>query len=144
MGFYHKWTPSKTAKREFAQKMDEISEFCAKNGIQQSRNGDSYYFTIKGKNYRVSNHSVEASNAHAYNWLGEQSRDLYHPGGRKDDVIYIHASKTRIMDIYNDLKSGKKLDGRGNVIENTKTLKAVKMKAPKMTNSQLSRMARGR
>ena len=33
MGFY-KWTPSKTAKREFAKKMAEIDEFCKKNNLQ--------------------------------------------------------------------------------------------------------------
>ena len=50
-----KWTPSKTARREFAAKMDTITDFCQKNGIDQSR--DSYYFTIDGQAYRVSNHS---------------------------------------------------------------------------------------
>lgn len=110
---FGKWKPSKTAAREFAKTMDEISEFCAANGIQQSRNGDSYYFYLNGKNYRVSNHSVERSNAKAYDQLGQQIRDEYHPGGRHDDVIYIHASKTRIREIYNDLKAGYLLDGRG-------------------------------
>lgn len=115
MGFYRKWKPSKTARREFAQKMDAIGEFCADNGIHQSLNGDSYYFFLNGRNYRVSNHSVEASNAKAYDSVtGEQRRMEYHPGGREEDVIYIHASKTRIMQIYADLKAGYELDGHGN------------------------------
>lgn len=110
---YRKWRPSQTARREFAQQMEEISRFCMENGIDQSRNGDSYYFSINGKQYRVSNHSIEASNAHAYNWMGEQVRDKYHADSRSADVTYIHASKTRIIEIYNDLKEGYTLDGRG-------------------------------
>ena len=77
----------------------------------------SYYFTIDGQDYRVSNHSVEASNAAAFDYtLGVQRRDLYHAEGRKADTIYIHASKTRIIEIYTDLAAGRKLDGRGNRI----------------------------
>lgn len=114
MGYRYKWKPSKAAAREFAEKMDEIDQFCRENGIRHSLGNDSYYFQIDGQEYRVSNHSVESSNSHAYNWLGEQVREEYHPNGRKEDVIYIHASKTRIIQIYNDLKAGCKLDGRGN------------------------------
>lgn len=109
-----KWKPSKTKQREFAQKMDEIREFCANNGITHSVSMDSYYFCIDGQFYRVSNHSIECSNAHAYNEFGKQVREKYHADGREDNVIYIHASKTRIMDIYNDLKNGYSLDGKGN------------------------------
>lgn len=109
---YGKWKPSKTKAREFAQTMDEINDFCVQNGISQSAKGDSYYFRLNEKNYRVSNHSVEASNSHTYSDLG-QIRELYHPNGREADTIYIHASKTRIIEIYNDLKAGYELDGRG-------------------------------
>lgn len=114
MGYGYRYRPSASARREFAIKMKEIEEFCYENGIDKSRSGDSYYFMIDGKKYRVSNHSVEASNAHAYNEFGECVREKYHPDGREDDVIYIHAGKTRIIDIYSDLKKGYKLDGRGN------------------------------
>lgn len=113
-----KWKPSKTAAREFAQRNREIDEFCIENGIDRSRNGDSYYFTIAGQAYRVSNHTVEASNAGATDWKGEQVREKYHEDGRKADTIYIHAGKLRIMEIFNALKAGKKLDGRGNIKEN--------------------------
>lgn len=113
MAYGRKWKPSKSAAREFAAKMDEIGAFCAEHGIDASRSADSYYFTVNGKSYRVSNHSVEASNARTHNELGEKLRDSYHPGGRNDDVVYIHASKTRIIDIYNDLAAGYELDGRG-------------------------------
>lgn len=95
--------------------MVEINEFCVKNGIDQSRSSDSYYFTINGQEYRVSNHSVESSNRRAFNSLGEKVREEYHSGGRENDVIYIHASKTRIIEIYENLKAGKVLDGRGNI-----------------------------
>ena len=107
----------KTAAAEFAKTMNVISDFCRDNGIQQSRAGDSYYFHINGKSYRVSNHSVEASNRAAYDELtGEQLRAVYHDGGRNKDTFYIHASKTRIIEIYNAIKSGKSVDHRGNII----------------------------
>jgi len=118
MAFKRKFTPSKTAKREFAQKMREIDAFCAANGITASRNNDSYYFTIRGQKYRVSNHSVEASNIAAYiddDTALEKIREKYHPNGREADTIYIHASKTRIIEIYNDLQAGLVLDGKGNI-----------------------------
>ena len=112
---YGKWKPSKSAAREFAKKMSEIDEFCRENGISQSRTSDSYYFEIDGQNYRVSNHSVEASNASAYDWTGEQIREKYHANERDGKVVYIHASKTRIIEIYENLKAGKTLDSFGNV-----------------------------
>lgn len=112
---YKKWSPSKKAKREFAEKMKEIYDFCAEHGIYASRTNDSYYFTINGVNYRVSNHSVETSNKAAYDEVsGAKQRPLYHDDGRKDDTVYIHAGKTRIIEIYNDLEAGFKLDGKGN------------------------------
>ena len=114
MGYYRKWKPSKTAAKEFAQTMNEIDKFCEANGISKSRTSDSYYFTIDGQEYRVSNHTIAASNAHAYNMYGEQIREKYHSDFEEDDIIYITAGKTRIMDIYNDLKAGYKLDRRGN------------------------------
>lgn len=116
MAYGRRWKPSKTAARQFAQEMETIRDFCTENGISMSASGDSYYFTINGQRYRVSNHSIEASNAHAYNDLGEKIRETYHDGGRKDDTIYIHAGKTRIIELYTALKAGKKLDGRGNEV----------------------------
>ena len=114
---YRKWKPSKAGAREFARQMDEIAAFCASHGITQSRAGDSYYFSINGKSYRVSNHTIKRSNAGAYDEItGEQRRELYHESGRGDDTIYIHAGKTRIVEIYNDLAAGHQLDGRGNRI----------------------------
>lgn len=118
MGFGYRYKPSKTKIREYAEKMDRIDDFCSKNNISRSANSDSYYFEINGQKYRVSNHSVESSNRGAYEeGAHEQIRELYHPEGREKDTIYIHAGKTRIMEIYENLKAGKELDGRGNVKE---------------------------
>lgn len=118
MGYYGKWKPSKAKAKAYAQEMDRINEFCRDNGIHASSSNDSYYFDINGKSYRVSNHSVESSNsgAYHYDWMTgttEKVRAEYHPGGRDKDTVYIHASKTRIIEIYTDLKNGYQLDGRG-------------------------------
>jgi hypothetical protein len=107
MGFY-KWKPSKHAKEEFVQKMRYIDAYCKEHHIEQSSTSDSYYFEINGQKYRVSNHSVESSNQYgAYK---------YHPEGREKDVIYIHASKTRIIEIHQNLLQGHKLDGHGYIV----------------------------
>lgn len=113
---YRKFKPSKAQARAFAQKMDEIDSFCRENAIDHSKSSDSYYFTIDGQNYRVSNHTIAASNRGAYNDFGEQIREKYHGNKEDDDVIYITAGKTRIIEIYTDLKNGYKLDRRGNRI----------------------------
>lgn len=112
MRFYKK-TFSKAAKQDFAIKMSEIDDFCIENNISTSHNNDSYYFTLNGVQYRVSNHSIESSNAKAF-IDGVQVRELYHDSKRDPNVVYIHASKLRIIEIYNDLKNGYELDGRGN------------------------------
>ena len=114
---YNKYRPSRTAARKFAQKMQEIDDFCREHGIAQSSTGDSYYFTINGQRYRVSNHTVAQSNRGAYDWTGEKVRNIYHPNGEDDDVIYITASKIRIIDIYSMLVAGRKLDRRGYPID---------------------------
>lgn len=113
MSYKFKYKPSKTKAKEFATKMNEIDDFCRENGISHSKSSDSYYFSIDGKNYRVSNHTVAASNSKAFNALGEQIRDKYHENGEEADTIYITASKTRIIEIYNDLKNGYELNRRG-------------------------------
>lgn len=103
-------------ERQRMEKMDELTElhkFCEYYGIHHSATMDSYYFSLNGKKYRVSNHSVEASNAHAYSWDGRLLRAEHHPMGREPDTVYIHAGKARIVQIYTDLLAGKELDGRG-------------------------------
>ena len=103
---------SKSEKQEFYEKMVEIEQFCKDNNIAHSVSMDSYYFTLDGKNYRVSNHTIKSSNARAFDEGGNQIRRLYHENEK--DIIYITAGKTRIIDIYNDLKNGYELDKRGN------------------------------
>ena len=115
---YGKWKPSKAKKQEFKRKMQEIEKFCDENKIKQSMSCDSYYFKINGQQYRVSNHAVESriGKIIGYDELMQPIREklLDFETTRDKDVIYIHASKTRIIEIYNDLKAGYKLDGRGN------------------------------
>ena len=107
-----KYRPSKSARVKFAQKMNEIDEFCKQHNISKSSTSDSYYFSLNGKNYRVSNHTIKASNNHAFNELGEQIRPLYHDENEKIDV-YITAGKTRLIEIYNNIANGVELDARG-------------------------------
>ena len=110
------WRPREDARKEFAQKMRKIDEFCAANNIShvQSVSGDSYTFQIDGQAYRVANHRVDTSGNRTYNVLGEQIQHN-HQEQAPTDIIHIHASKTRIVDIYNNLKAGLELDRRGNV-----------------------------
>lgn len=108
MSFY-KWHPSKTAKREFAKKMQEIDNFCAENNITASRTNDSYYFSLNGVDYRVSNHAPEKS---IYRDIFGNEQH-YHDSDFRNDTVCINASKTRIIEIYNDLKNGYQLDGNG-------------------------------
>ncbi len=108
-----KWKPSKKAARDFAEKMNAIDIFCAENGIHASKTNDSYYFTVNGTKYRVSNHTIAASNAAAFDEFGNQKRELYHPSGQEENTICITASKTRIIEIYTDLKAGYQLNKRG-------------------------------
>lgn len=116
--YRHKsWKPSKAQKEAFKQTMSEIETFVETHHIEHSSSYDSFYFTVNGKRYRVSNHSIEASNRAAYDELGNQKRELYHDWERDKDTVYIHASKTRLIQIYTDLEAGRKLNGCGVVIE---------------------------
>lgn len=111
--YKRKWKPSKTKAKEFAIEMENIKEFCYENGISHSKTMDSYYFTLDGIYYRVSNHTMETSNVHAYNDFGEQVREKYHNKDDFENLVCITAGKTRIIEIYNNLKDGKILDKRG-------------------------------
>lgn len=114
----YKKTFSRKAKSEFAAKMEEIQNYCIKHGITYSRTMDSYYFSLNGKRFRISNHTMAKSNAGAYNELGEKIRDLYHDdAAAAKELICIHASKLRIKEIYEALLMGYTLDGRGNIIK---------------------------
>lgn len=116
MGFY-KWKPNKAQAAEFMKQMNELEDFLFTHmDISASASRDSFYFTHNGTKYRVSNHSIEASNAKAYDYLGNQVRDKYHADQREQDTRYIHASKTRLIEIYNRITSGIEVDGYGNAI----------------------------
>ena len=106
----YKWKPSKSKAREFANKMNEIDEYCVKNGIQQSRSSDSYYFYHDGVAYRISNHAVERSiSRDGYRYHGDSAE-------YKKVVFCIHAGKTRIIEIHKAIISGAKVDHKGNII----------------------------
>jgi hypothetical protein len=81
--------------------MDEydIEQFCWENRINKCNN--SFYFTIRGRRYRVSDHS-----------LYERSNKNKHI----ERCYNIVAKPERIGEIYEALKTGKKIDVRGNII----------------------------
>lgn len=111
-----KWKPNAAARRQYGEQMENIRRYCQEHGITVSESGDSYYFEIGGTPYRVSNHTVEASNAGAYDERGEKVRPLYHPEGREPGTVYITAGKTRIIEIHTALLAGEQLDSRGRKI----------------------------
>ena len=103
---------SRTKAKEYAQEMEEVENFCRDNGISTSRSLDSFYFTLNGTKYRVSNHTLQASDRGMRDSLtGEKLRDSYH--NNDDDLVCFTAGKTRIEQVYSDLKAGHKLDKRG-------------------------------
>lgn len=104
---------SKTKAREYAIQMADIEKFCQENAIHSSGSLDSFYFVVNGTSYRVSNHTIEASNRGAYDELFQKIRDCYHNVELEKDVVKITASKLRLPEIYNALVAGKKLNKRG-------------------------------
>lgn len=108
-----RWRPTKAQMKEYISKMNEIDEFCKVHNIERSASSDSYYFTLNGQDYRISNHTIEASNKRAYDGSGRQKRHKYHPDEREDNIKYIHASKTRLIEIYKILETGCEVDGYG-------------------------------
>ena len=104
--FGFKYKPSKKKIREFIEKMNQIEEFCKEHGIASSLYNDSYYFIVNEKAYRVSN-SVSARGEYVYDPISDRSIDI------DKNTTYIYASKTRIIDIYNDIIAGYELDGHG-------------------------------
>lgn len=121
-----KWKPSKAKKDEYKKKMAQIESFCEKNRIHHSKSYDSYYFFLNGRNYRVSNHTVESRIGKIIGYDENMQPIREHlpetVTTRQKNVVYIFAGKTRIIDIFNDLKNGHKIDCKGNRIKS----KAVK------------------
>ena len=87
----------------------ELTEFCERNGIRRSKYGDSFYFTLQGKRYRISNHSTEISNSWSRNLNGKQIRRPYH--SRRDNTVSIIAPRSRVKAIYEELSRTNKCSG---------------------------------
>jgi hypothetical protein len=114
---YNKWKPSKAASNDFVEQMNKIREFCKINEINISSNNDSYYFTHNNINYRVSNHTIAASDRGMFreeNGEFVKIRDSYHESDTSN-TVYITAGTTRIIEIYNAIKDGLTLNKRGYV-----------------------------
>ena len=106
----YRWKPSKTAAREFAEKMKEIDDYCRIHEISRSLSYDSYYFWHNGTHYRVSNHAVEKSvDSNGYSYHGDSKT-------YREEVFCIHAGKTRIIEIHQLITSGVAVDHKGNRI----------------------------
>lgn len=103
---------SRTAKREFAEKMDTVQSYCDNNSISYSSSMDSFYFSFNGLKYRISNHTIAKSNAGAFDEYGNQIREKYH--NSDNEMICIFAGKTRLIEIHQKIINGIKIDKRGN------------------------------
>lgn len=110
----YKYKPSKEAAAAYAEQIKTLRAFCAENNISSSRSGESYYFALNGKKYRISNHTIDSSDAGAYDRNGEQIRGLYHYDA---DLICYTASRLRVIEIYTALQAGKKLNARGKEVQ---------------------------
>ena len=111
-----KWKPNRAEAQEYKEQIEKINKFVEEKGITKSLNGSSYYFQLNGQFYRVSNHTIEASNKGAEDEFGNILRAKYHQDGGDPNVTYITASKMRIIEIYTNLEKGLKLNKRGQVI----------------------------
>ena len=88
------WTHSKSEKKAFSNAMKLIDQFCIENNIEHVEHGGSYKFELNGKKYIVTNSSLP--------------KEL-----RLKGVTYFFAGQTRLIQIYSDLKAGRRLDNRG-------------------------------
>ena len=107
--------PSKERRKKDAIKLES---FCRENAIIKSETGKSYYFSMAGKKYRVSNHTIADSNRGAYGKNGKKRRRLYHDAEADSNLICINVSKPdkNIYRIYNSLKRGAVVDAYGEVL----------------------------
>jgi len=107
-----RYTPNKAQKERFIEEIKRVEQFLDEHPeIGHSILLDSYYFNINGKNVRVSNHTIDASDRGMYDRNGDKVRDSYHSNCNYD--ICITASKLRLPEIYNDLMNGYELTKRG-------------------------------
>lgn len=98
---YYGYSIPSHKRTEFRRKISEIKNFCKENNITYSgfNYPNIYHFTLNGIEYCVSNSDFT-----------HRSCDDKHDS---DKTVLISAGRTRIIDIYKDLKAGYKLDKRG-------------------------------
>ncbi len=88
-------------EEEFIDFLQEVEEYCYRNNIVSCT--PSYYFTVRGKRYRVSNHSLS-------------ERNVKHKSKGAKDCYSIVASAFDLIPIHKALLAGKKVDVRGNIL----------------------------
>ena len=94
-GHKSKYNLSQKKITEYKRKMREIEKFCKENNIKASYNYNNYEFELNGIKYTIQNCATPPST---------------------ENEVFIYAGKTRLIEIYDCLKAGKKIDRRGNVI----------------------------
>lgn len=80
------------------ERLQELEEFCWVNNINKCN--DSYYFTLSGRRYRVSDHS-----------LCERKKV-----GKVEHCYSIVVSPDHLEEVFTALKQGKRVDVRGNIL----------------------------
>lgn len=92
-----------------------IDEFCMEHGITRSASGKSYYFRIRGRRYRVSDHFRWQSDCGMYDQVGNKIRESYKKEGIEEREI--RCGKTKIIQVYNALKAGKTVNEHGIIMD---------------------------
>lgn len=87
----------RTQIKSFLDTIDEIDNFCVENSIKTNKSRDNYFFNIGEQKYHISDRPVEINDI----------------DGIQESTIHIIAGKTRLINIYNNLKDGILLDSRG-------------------------------
>ena len=82
-----------------------LDDFCRQNGIRQSKSGNSFYFRLNGKSYRVSDHTEQYSNVCSRDLKGRKIRKCYH--GKTSRTNTILAQRSEVKRIYEEIKYGK-------------------------------------
>lgn len=100
-------------RRNYVERLEALDAFCEEHDIMCNVHRDSFYFELNGKRYRVSNHSIKANWERAYSGMRDDLKPLYHPNGYDKSIIYIHAGKFRVPQIYEDIRAGYDLNLRG-------------------------------
>ena len=94
------------------EQIQDIEDYCYKNRIKVCNNS-SYYFSINGMDYRVSDHRLATRPSSVKERFGN------------DKFYSIIADPLKIVEIHSALKKGKKIDVRGRLISWQKYRKKV-------------------